>query len=241
MLILMDELISVEFVSKNLKEWEEFHKLLGEKIQEAKGNDVDEIQKILYKKIKKERRKLDKLYGAPTDPYERDWYDWLQDSSNWEEIDYPMLEQQKCDEESCREKTEEKGKKNSTSFYRAKGDDKTILCEECYNERDEDDNIIWAKRQVLYWDETIKQKEKRSKDREEWYEDVDEIENGDWHDIKCVEDECWYKNNLDRMSGYGIIYVFRGYEREIILCDVCFDNGSYNDLDYWMFRGICEK
>lgn len=227
----MESIITKEVVAKNLDHWREIAELIQKCIREVEDEDFTYQEELLMKKIRKEKKKLDKVFDAPTDVESEEWYEWLRDPYNWEIVDYVMDKKRRCCEESCKEETVDKGKRNKNDFYRAKGDNTYLLCEDCYYNR-EDNEIIWAKREVVYYSETDKQKKERATNPKEWYIDEDEIKDGDWHDIKCVQDECWYKGNLDRMSGYGEIHRLRGHSEDIILCDICFCNRQYLEIDW---------
>lgn len=228
----MERFITVEVISKNIEEWENFSHILKDRILEAKGILIQEKKRKLYKKIRKERKKIDKYFDAPTDVGEKDWFEYLKDPSNWFKIDLSIFEDEKCCNESCQRVIDT----ISMSFYRAAGDDTYFLCKSCYKER-EDDEVLWARREVLYYTETEREKEERSWNPKEWYIDESSIRNGDWHDMECKDDDCWYHGNMDRMGEYGEIYVFRGDGRQLILCDVCFSNRRYeHQFWYWKYR-----
>lgn len=235
----MEKLITVELISKNIEEWEEFSIILKERILEAKGILKEEKKKKLSKKIRKEKKKLDKHFDAPTDVGDKDWFEYLKEPYNWEYIaqkEVDIFYGNRCCEESCRRLIEKQKGEIIIYFYRAKGDDTYFLCEFCYEER-KDNEILWAQREVTYYNETEREKEERSYNRKEWYRDESVIKNGDWHDMECKDDDCWYHGNLDRMGEYGEIYVFRGNDRDLILCDVCFMNHRYErQYRYWKYK-----
>lgn len=142
----MERFITVEVISKNIEEWENFSHILKDRILEAKGILIQEKKRKLYKKIRKERKKIDKYFDAPTDVGDKDWFEYLKNPFNWIEIDKFIFQDKKCSEESCQRIINEK---DDISFYRAKGDDEYFLCEKCHNKQNKDVEIIWACREIL--------------------------------------------------------------------------------------------
>jgi hypothetical protein len=221
----MEELITPELIAANLEKWEQFSNLLIKRIDAARNIISKASKEELYKKIRKERKRMDKLYGAPMNVGEGDWFDWLKDSNNWDRVNYLMDKKRKCVEESC-SNTVDIGKLSTKDFYRANGDDEYLLCEKCFNQRDKDDNIIWALREAKYYEETEHDKNERARDPKEWYKDEEE-----GSEISCVlKETCWYQGNSDRLKAYGTIYVLRGTDRGIIICDICYQNGQFKNL-----------
>lgn len=227
-----DKILTVETVLEDLEKWEAFSEHLKNKLKEANFRLGKDSNSKLEKKIRKERQKLDKLDDAPMDIYSEEWYEELKSFTRWKKVDYIMDRERKCSEESCNNYTAETGKHNNenNSFYRAYGDDSTLLCNKHYSERTKDGDILWAVRELRYTSETRLQKEKRCWNRDEWYEDTEEVH--DCHDISCIlRDTCWYQGNLDRLGEYGTIYVLRGTNKEVIICDICFQNGDYKYIE----------
>lgn len=87
----------------------------------------------------------------------------------------------------------------------------------------EEEAKAMKKIEAPYDDEPLMFTINRSHDPDQW----DEISVHDVYEDhrRCYDDDCWYRGNMDRLGELGL-YRLRGYD-EMILCDVCFENGRY--------------
>jgi hypothetical protein len=95
------------------------------------------------------------------------------------------------------------------------------LCTKCFSQATE----IGA-RELMYERETWRQKVARASDEDEWrfvrYNDSRVTRD----DVRCLFEECWFKNHVDRLGAYKGTHVLRGADCMIAICEVCWDNES---------------